>query len=224
MTEPALANQESRESSAIARRASLGGAVLAAVAASSCCIGPLVVAALGLGGAGAFATIGAYRPHILVGTVGLLGVGYYLTYRKAKPTADACGCATARRGKSARAAKIGLWIATGTVVLFAAIPSVLAHVARQDVHVPAAPGATMVTAAIHVQGIDCEGCATGLRKAMRGVGGFHDLKLDIPHQTVVVSYEPAPGRLEAYAKAIEAETGFEVALPPIAAAGTPASP
>lgn len=213
MTERTLANAERSASDAIARRASVGGAVLAAVAASSCCIGPLVVAALGLGGAGAFAAIGAYRPHILVGTVGLLGVGYYLTYRKTKPTADACGCATARPSISGRAGKIGLWIATGMVVLFAAIPSVLAHVARQEVEVPVAPGVPVETVTIHVQGIDCEGCATGLRKAMSGVGGLHDLKLDIPHQTVVVSYEPAPGRLEAYAKAIEADTGFEVTLP-----------
>ena len=72
----------------------------------------------------------------------------------------------------------------------------------------------METAVLHVQGIDCEACAGGLRKAMRSAGGFHDLKLDIPRQTVAVTYEPAPGRLEAYAKAIEDETGFEVTLPP----------
>jgi hypothetical protein len=48
---------------------------------------------------------------------------------------------------------------------------------------------------------------------MTSVGGFHDLKLDIPNQTVLVTYEPAPGRLQAYAKAIEDETGFEVTLP-----------
>jgi copper chaperone CopZ len=186
------------------RSASLGGAVLAAIAASSCCIGPLVVAALGVGGAGAFATIAAYRPHILVGTVVLLGVGYYVTYRKV----DACGCT-----KRGRAGKVGLWLATGMVILFAAVPSVLARLARSDAAV-AAPGVAVVTAVIHVQGIDCEGCASGLRAAMSGVGGFHGLELDIPHQTVVVTYEPAPMRLEAYAKAIEAKTGFEVTLPP----------
>jgi hypothetical protein len=45
-----------------AKGLSIGAAVLAALAASSCCIGPILLAALGLGGAGLFAGIAAYRP------------------------------------------------------------------------------------------------------------------------------------------------------------------
>jgi mercuric ion transport protein len=195
-----------------AKKVSIAGAVLAALAASSCCIGPLLVAALGIGGAGAFATIGAYRPHMLVGTAALLGVGYYLTYRKPRVTGDACGCEKPNRTAN-RASKIGLWIATAMVVLFAAVPPIFARLARRHEPVAVAAGVAVETTTIRVQGIDCEGCATGLRRAMSSVGGFHDLKLDIPNQTVHVTYEPAPGRLEAYAKAIEDQTGYEVTLP-----------
>lgn len=78
-----------------AKKLTLGGAILAALAASSCCIGPLVLAALGVGGAGALAALGAYRPYILGVTAVLLAGGFYLTYRKPRAAVaegDACGC------------------------------------------------------------------------------------------------------------------------------------
>lgn len=43
--------------------ASVGGAIVAAFAASLCCLGPLIFAALGLGGAGLLVKFEAYRPY-----------------------------------------------------------------------------------------------------------------------------------------------------------------
>ena len=62
--------------------ASIGGAVAAAFAASLCCLGPLVMAALGIGGAGLLARFEfeAYRLATLA--VILLGAGIYLAYRR----------------------------------------------------------------------------------------------------------------------------------------------
>jgi len=107
------------------RNASLGGAVAAALAASACCIGPLVLALLGIGGAGFLVALEPYRPIFTVVTVGLLGTGWYLTYRKparapAVPSAlgavaaegDDCGC---EMPKANKAGKRMLWVATGIV-------------------------------------------------------------------------------------------------------------
>jgi mercuric ion transport protein len=58
------------------RNASLGGAIAAAVAASACCIGPLVFALLGIGGAGFLVALEPYRPVFTVVTVGLLSIGW----------------------------------------------------------------------------------------------------------------------------------------------------
>ena len=54
------------------RNASLTGAVLSAVAASACCIGPLAFAMLGLGGAGFLVAMEPYRPIFTTVTLGLL--------------------------------------------------------------------------------------------------------------------------------------------------------
>lgn len=194
-----------------AKRLSIGGALLAALAASSCCLGPLVLAALGVGGAGASAAVSAYRPYLLAGTAVLLGAGFYFTYRKPRVApGDACGC---ERPRASRAARIGLWVAAAIVLLVAAAPPLLARWAES--RRPAASVATDANLAkvrIGVQGIDCEACAAPLRTALAKVGGFRDLELDIPKQAIRVTYEPAPGRLAAYVTAIN-DLGYEARLP-----------
>jgi copper chaperone CopZ len=198
-----------------AQALSLGGAVLAALAASSCCIGPLIVAALGLGGAGAFAVLAVYRPYILGATALLLTIGFYLSYRKPRVAApDVCGC---EKPKASRAGRVGLWMAAALTATLAAAPSLLAGVAH---HRPPAllAGQHLEQAVIQVHGIDCEACAAPLRNALTKVGGFNDLRLDLPKQTIAVSYEPAPGRLAAYVAAID-DLGYEASLPDDPVAG-----
>ena len=111
----------------LTRNVSVGGAVAAAFAASACCIGPLFFAVLGIGGAGFLVALEPYRPIFTAATVGLLGVGFYLTYRKPDaavangPVADgdACGCEMPRTN---RTGKRMLWVATGIVAIALALP------------------------------------------------------------------------------------------------------
>jgi mercuric ion transport protein len=192
------------------KRLSIGGAILAALAASSCCLVPLLFAALGVGGVGATAAIGAYRPYLLGVTAALLGAGLYFTYRSPRATADTCSC---ERPRVNRASRIALWLSTVVIVVLAASPPLLARWAdARRFDASAATDPTLAHATIAVNGIDCEACAAPLRKALARVGGFRDLSLDMSKQTVFVSYEPASGRLEAYVAAIN-DLGYEAKLP-----------
>jgi mercuric ion transport protein len=65
------------------------GAVVSAFLASACCLGPLLFAVVGIGGAGMFHSLSPYRAYFLFATLALLGVGFYRTYRTPK---DDCGC------------------------------------------------------------------------------------------------------------------------------------
>jgi len=95
------------------------GSVVAAVAASVCCIGPVVAAAIGAGAIGAAsAWFEPYRPWFLGLTAILLGAAFVTTYRR-QPAACADGsCAPSSR----RTAKIVLWLAAVLVGLLAAFP------------------------------------------------------------------------------------------------------
>ena len=73
--------------------ATMAGAVVAAFLASACCIGPVVLALLGLGGAGLLVKLEPYRPYFTVVTAAALGAGFWLTYRKPRGVEGAdCGC------------------------------------------------------------------------------------------------------------------------------------
>lgn len=98
--------------------ASVGGAIVAAFAASLCCLGPLIFAALGLGSAGLLVEFEAYRPYFAALTLALLGAGFYFTYRRPRPvpataaTGPACDCELPRANRFGR---VMLWVATVVV-------------------------------------------------------------------------------------------------------------
>ena len=92
------------------------GGLLGALAASWCCILPLVLFSLGVGGAwiGNLTRLASYQPCFIVATFGFLGVGYWLTRRDSKFTcADAETCA---RPLPSRLVKVALVVATILVV------------------------------------------------------------------------------------------------------------
>jgi len=92
------------------------GGVLGALAASSCCIVPLVLFALGVSGAwiGNLTRLAPYQPYFIAATVGCLGYGYWLVYRSRK-TACADGQVCARPLPN-RMVTIGLILATVLIV------------------------------------------------------------------------------------------------------------
>lgn len=100
------------------------GGVLGALAASSCCILPLVLFSVGVGGAwiGNLTALAPYQPIFVAITLGFLGYGHYLVYWRArKACADGTACA---RPLPNRAVKIALWTATALVGAALAFPYV----------------------------------------------------------------------------------------------------
>lgn len=92
------------------------GGILGALAASSCCIVPLVLFSLGIGGAwiGNLTALAPYKPFFVAGTTGLLGYGFHLVYWKPRRAcADAAGCA---RPIPSRIVQLALWIASVIVI------------------------------------------------------------------------------------------------------------
>lgn len=92
------------------------GGILGALAASSCCIVPLVLFGLGIGGAwiGNLTALAPYKPLFVAATAGVLGYGFYLVYWKPRRAcADDTVCA---RPISNWLVQLALWIATALVI------------------------------------------------------------------------------------------------------------
>lgn len=105
------------------RSASLGGAVVTAITASICCVGPLLFALLGLGGAGVLVKLEPLRPFMTVLTVAFLGAGFWVTYRPSAPTRTddgvACDC---EKPAVNRIGRVALWGTTALVGVILAFP------------------------------------------------------------------------------------------------------
>jgi mercuric ion transport protein len=97
------------------RLAALGG-IISALAASSCCILPVVLFSLGISGAwiGSFTQLAPYQPYFIAATLAFIGTGYWLVYRSSKLTcADGDACT---RPLPNRFVKIALLAATIIVI------------------------------------------------------------------------------------------------------------
>jgi len=102
----------------------VAGGVLGALAASSCCIVPLVLFALGISGAwiGNLTALAPYQPIFIGATLVFLATGYYLVYRKrgvACAEGEVCARPLPRRG-----VKLALWAATALITSAIAFPYV----------------------------------------------------------------------------------------------------
>jgi mercuric ion transport protein len=99
------------------------GGVLGALAASSCCLLPLALFSLGIGGAwiGNLTALAPYQPVFVALALGLTGYRFWLAYRKRPASADGEVCA---RPLPNRLVKTMLWAATALVAAALAFPYV----------------------------------------------------------------------------------------------------
>lgn len=106
------------------------GGLSAALLASVCCIGPLVFAALGVGAgatgflvdtAGVLTGLLPYRSAFIGLTILLLGIGFYLAYRKPESVRCAPGEVCAQ-GSLKSGDRTGLWIIASLALVLILVP------------------------------------------------------------------------------------------------------
>ena len=100
------------------------GALVGALAASSCCILPLALFAVGVGGAwmANLTALAPYQPLFVIVTLGFLGLGYWLSYRASRARCST-GAACARPMPN-RLVKVALWAAAALITAALAFPYV----------------------------------------------------------------------------------------------------
>ncbi|MHA1597883.1 MAG: mercuric transporter MerT family protein [Alphaproteobacteria bacterium] len=98
------------------------GGVLGAIGASACCVLPLALFSVGIGGAwiGNLTAMYPYKPIFIIFAMVFLGAGFYKTYRKQDMVCETgTYCASP---KSDRLLRIALWASSILVALSLAFP------------------------------------------------------------------------------------------------------
>lgn len=176
------------------------GGVITAIVASLCCIGPVFVALLGVGSIGAFAVFESYRPYLIGVTVVLLGVAFYVVYRKREVQCDDGTCKIEDAG---RWNKIGVWGATFLAVIAIAFPYL-------GVAFPSSAKVTVqskTVVSLNIEGMDCKACALGMEGSLENLQGVHKARINFEKGAGIIEYDSTvikPDILTDYIK----ENGF----------------
>jgi len=104
----------------VSAKAPLAGGVIAGIGASICCVGPLVLVALGLGGAaaGLIAFFASLRPIFIGLALVFLGYAAYRLFYVPAVCAPGTACAEPRTLRNQRLLFIGALIVTAALVAF----------------------------------------------------------------------------------------------------------
>lgn len=162
----------------------LAGGVLAGIAASLCCIGPLLALSLGLGSFAAATWFAQWRPILLAVTFVLLGLAWYLTYRRLKVDCEDGVCARPP-GKAARAS---LWLGTLVALGAAVYPSLPAVNRSIDSTAIAANDSRL---SVLIPSMDCPPCAAGIEASLGRAAGVKQAAVNYDSKEAVLVYDPS---------------------------------
>lgn len=173
------------------------GTVFTAFLASLCCIGPIVLAALGLGGAGLVVGLEAYRPYFIVFTLLFLMGAFYFTYRKREVV---CEDGTCKMEHGSKWSKISLWTITVLTIFFIAFPyidwgsdSIAAESVTQEY---------LIRVSIPVEEMTCSSCNTAVEMAVKKLDGVQRVKADFMQKNAIVEFDPETVELKEITEAI----------------------
>ena len=179
--------------------------ISAVVQSSICCIGPLVLAGVGLGGLGIGAWIGIYHWHFMAVAGLALGLGWYFYHRERRR------CRTERcemaRGDATR---ITLSLATLVVLGFFGL-NVYSYAGDSSAE-GTVPGSGELTVEIPVEGMTCVSCTITVERRLNDLKGVAKTTASVPEKSVTVRYDPTKVDLAEMVRAVN-ETGFRARMP-----------
>ncbi len=182
--------------------------IIAALAASSCCIPPVIAALAGIGGiAGSLSWMETYRPYFIVIAIIAIGYAWYSQLRPKK--ADEC-CAVDAKPKwyQTKGFLIG-------ITLFAALS--IAFPYYTSVFFPSEPNKEIVivkdiniqSVNFDIKGMTCNGCAAHVEADVNKLPGIIKVKASFENAKAVVEFDQSKVDIETIKETIN-NTGYKV--------------
>jgi copper chaperone CopZ len=178
--------------------------ILAAVLGSICCLGPLLVVAVGLE-TGA-AVIGRYHWFFLIGAFAVLAWAWVKHFR------EKTRCACEHRPMDGRRISLFTLLVASVIVLAFAGLNIPSYAFAGSP--PAAPVANtnLQRVVIPVEGIWCVACEIPVRHALKRIDGVASVQVSGAGKSATVDYDPARTNPDQLVAAINS-TGYQAVLP-----------
>jgi len=180
------------------------GSLVLAIMAHICCIAPIAMAVLGVGGGGLFSKFANLRPYLMGMTGFFLGLAFYLTYKKRKVR---CEDGTSKIRKVPKWNKISLWVATILVVFFMAFPHLVGSLSTSSGSDHMRSEISEVT--ITVKGMTGSGYKFNIENAVKKLDGIIMVKADHKKGKVDIRFEKGKVNINDITEAIN-KSGYKV--------------
>ncbi|MCH7772456.1 MAG: mercuric transport protein MerTP [Bacteroidetes bacterium] len=192
----------------------IGAGLLAAVAASLCCITPVLAVLGGLGGiASTFSWLDPLRPYLIGFTVIILGYAFYTAYKPKKEGDIDCACddEESPAKKNFLNSKAFLWVVTGVSVLMFAFPS-YSHIffPETNTNIVIVNESNITEAKLYIEGMTCTGCEESVNYILRNHDGVISAVSSYETGIADVKFDKSRIKLEQLARVIEDEVGYKV--------------
>ncbi|MEE9193723.1 MAG: mercuric transporter MerT family protein [Thermodesulfobacteriota bacterium] len=174
-------------------RQTIVGVIIAAIVASVCCVGPLLLLGLGIGGAwvGNLTALEPFRPYLMGLTLFILGYAFYKIY--SKPKVEECEpgsyCANP---KADRNNKIILWISTVFVISLLAFPYLTPYIFANENNIITQPGFSEVdikVVVLDVPDMYCATCPVTVQKSLIKLDGVITAEASFEDKKAMVIYD-----------------------------------
>lgn len=190
-------------------RAALGG-VVAAIAASLCCIAPVLALVAGTSGmATTFSWMEPFRPFLIALTVLVLGLAWYQKLRYRKEAESDCGCAEDEKQSFLQSKKF-LLVVTLFAGLMMAFPTYSeVFYSQPNKEVVYVSQSNIVKGVFVVEGMTCAGCEAPVESEVNKLEGILSVKASYENANTVVEYDKTKVDKAAIITAIS-RTGYKV--------------
>ncbi|MFB3057820.1 MAG: mercuric transport protein MerTP [Ignavibacteriaceae bacterium] len=192
----------------------IGAGMLAAIAASLCCITPVLAVLGGLGGiASTFSWLDPLRPYLIGFTAIVLGYAFYNAYKPKKEGDLECACEDdeSPAKKNFINSKKFLWIVTVISILMFAFPS-YSHIFFPDTNntIVVVNESNIIEVKLFIEGMTCTGCEESVDYTLRKQEGVLSVVSSYESGIAYVKYDKSKVKPEQLAQAIEDEVGYKV--------------
>lgn len=188
----------------------VGAGLLTAIAASLCCITPVLALIAGSSGiASAFSWLEPFRPYLIGLTVLVLGFAWYQKLKPLSREEIECACENDEKPKFIQS-KTFLAIITVFATLMLAFP-LYADVfyPKQDKQTMVVERADIQTVEFTISGMTCNGCAKHVKHEVNNLDGIVEANASYENGNAIVQFDQTKTNETEIEKAINS-TGYEV--------------
>jgi len=184
--------------------------ILTAIAASLCCITPVLALISGTSGlASTFSWMEPYRPYLLGITVTVLGFAWYQKLKPRKPQEITCDCKEDK--PSFWQGKTFLALVTVLAFLLMAFPkySHIFYPKTEKKEIVVVDKSSIQQVQLNIKGMTCEACTETINLALSKVPGVLEYKTEYKDGSSTVKFDNSKTGEQAIVNAVN-ETGYKV--------------